>query len=46
MPATARQEEDLKRKSQLAIGTTKDPIELLRAKCLARGTHGIRGLSM
>ena len=46
MPATARQEEDLKRKSQLAISQTKDPLELLRAKCLARGTHGIRGLSM
>ena len=46
MPATARQEEELKQKAQKAISTTTDPIELLRARCLARGTHGIRGLSM
>ena len=46
MPATARQEEELKQKSLKAMQTTKDPIELLRAKCLSRGTHGIRGLSV
>jgi hypothetical protein len=46
MPATARQEEELKAKSLKAMQTAKDPLELLRAKCLARGTQGIRGLAM
>ena len=46
MPATARQEQELIQKAQKTIQTATDPIELLRAKCLARGTHGIRGLSM
>jgi hypothetical protein len=45
MAATSRQENDLKRKAQQALLTTKDPIEKLRAACLARGAEGIRGLS-
>ena len=45
MAATARHQEELKRKAQLAIQTSSDPIEILRAKCLARGANGIRGLS-
>ncbi len=43
--ATARHQEELKRKANLAIQTSSDPIEILRAKCLARGANGIRGLS-
>jgi len=42
--ATARSQEELKRKANLAMQTSKDPIEILRAKCLARGADGIRGL--
>lgn len=45
MAATARHEEELKRKALKAIQTSQDPIEVLRAKCLARGANGIRGLS-
>ena len=45
MAATARHQAELKKKAELAIKTTTDPIELLRAKCLARGANGIRGLS-
>lgn len=43
--ATERSQEELKRKANLAMQTSKDPIEILRAKCLARGANGIRGLS-
>lgn len=45
MAATARHQEELKRKAMKAIQTSTDPIEILRAKCLARGANGIRGLS-
>ena len=43
--ATSRHEEELKRKALAASVTATDPIELLRAKCLARGANGIRGFS-
>lgn len=43
--ATERSQEELRRKANLAMQTSKDPIEILRAKCLARGANGIRGLS-
>lgn len=43
--ATARSQEELKRKAEKSIATSKDPIEILRAKCLARGANGIKGLS-
>ena len=42
MAATARQEQELKQNSLNAIKTSTDSIELLRARCLARGTNGIR----
>ena len=45
MAATARHQAELKKKAQQAIKTSDDPIEILRAKCLARGANGIRGLS-
>lgn len=44
MAATARHQEELKRKAQQAYNTTQDPIERLRAACLMRGANGIRGL--
>ena len=43
--ATARTQEEMKRNAEKAIATSKDPIEILRARCLARGANGIRGLS-
>lgn len=46
MAATARQEEELKKRAMKAIQTSTDPIEILRAKCLARGANGIRGLAV
>jgi hypothetical protein len=45
MAATARHQEELKRKALETIKTAEDPIEILRAKCLARGANGIRGLA-
>ncbi len=45
MAATARHQEELKRKANLAVKTATDPVEQLRAKCLARGANGIRGLA-
>lgn len=45
MAATARHQEELKRKAMKAMQTSQDPIEVLRAKCLARGANGISGLS-
>jgi hypothetical protein len=44
--ATARHEEEMKRKAALAAVTTKDPLERLRAKCLARGANGIRSFAI
>jgi hypothetical protein len=45
MAATARQEEELKKKALKTLQVSTDPIEILRARCLARGANGIRGLS-
>lgn len=45
MAATARHQEELKQKAMKAIKTSADPIEILRAKCMARGANGIKGLS-
>ncbi len=45
MAATSRHQEELKRKAAIALNTTTDPIERLRAACLMRGANGIRGLS-
>ena len=44
--ASARQQKELETKARLALATTKDPLERLRAACLARGAQGIKGLSM
>lgn len=43
--ATPRHQEELRRKANKALQTSTDPIEILRAKCLARGASGIQGLS-
>lgn len=45
MAATARHQQELKQKAMKVIQTSDDPIEILRAKCLARGANGIKGLS-
>ncbi|CAF1029349.1 unnamed protein product [Adineta ricciae] len=44
--ASARQQKELETKARLALATTKDPLERLRAACLARGAQGIKGLSI
>ena len=46
MAASARLQKELEMKSKQALATTKDPLERLRAACLARGAQGIKGLSM
>lgn len=43
--ATTVRERELKEKAAKVLKTSEDPIEILRAKCLARGANGIRGLS-
>ena len=45
MSLTARKEYELKQKAKQTLKTSEDPIEILRAKCLARGADGIRGLA-
>ena len=45
MAATTRHQEELKKKAEKALLTATDPIEKLRASCLARGANGIRGLA-
>jgi hypothetical protein len=45
MAATARLQKELEIKSKEALATSKDPVERLRAACLARGAQGIKGLS-
>ena len=45
MAATSRGEQDMKRKCEEACKTTKDPLELLRLKCLARGASGIKSIA-
>lgn len=44
MVSTARHEEEMRRKAMQTLSITTDPIEKLRAACLARGAHGIAGL--
>ena len=44
MTATDSLERDLKMKSQKALSEATDPVEVLRLKCLARGSNGIKGL--
>lgn len=44
MAATARQERELKEKSEKALQTATDPVEKLRLQCLARGANGIKGI--
>ena len=44
MAATHRHEQELKRKCENAALKTKDPMEVLRLQCLARGSSGIKGI--
>jgi len=46
MAASTRLQKELEIKSKHILATTKDPLERLRAACLARGAQGIKGLSM
>ncbi|UJR21992.1 hypothetical protein I4U23_025060 [Adineta vaga] len=46
MAASARLQKELQIKSMQALATTKNPLERLRAACLARGAQGIKGLSI
>lgn len=46
MAASARLQKELQIKARQALVTAKDPLERLRAACLARGAQGIKGLSM
>ena len=46
MAASARLQKELEIKSKQALATSTDPLERLRAACLARGAQGIKGLSM
>ena len=46
MSSTFRQQKELEIKSKQALATATDPLERLRAACLARGAQGIKGLSM
>jgi hypothetical protein len=46
MAASARLQKELQIKSKIALATSTDPLERLRAACLARGAQGIKGLSM
>ncbi|CAF0795601.1 unnamed protein product [Rotaria sordida] len=46
MAATTRLQKELEIKSKQALATTTDPLERLRAACLARGAQGIKGLSI
>jgi len=46
MAATARLQKELEIKCKQALATSTDPLERLRAACLARGAQGIKGLSI
>lgn len=46
MAATGRLQKELEIKSKKVLATSTDPLERLRAACLARGAQGIKGLSM
>jgi len=45
MAASGRLQKELELKAKHALAITKDPLERLRAACLARGAQGIKGLS-
>jgi hypothetical protein len=45
MAATTRLQKELQVKAKQALATSTDPMERLRAACLARGAQGIKGLS-
>lgn len=44
MADTARLEADMKDKANRDLREAKDPVEVLRLKCLSRGASGIKGL--
>jgi len=44
MAATGRKNQELMSKSREKLKTCKDPLEMLRLKCLERGASGIKGL--
>ena len=44
MAATHRHEKELREKCEKASRIEKDPLELLRLKCLSRGASGIKGI--
>ncbi|XP_033103580.1 calcyphosin-like protein isoform X1 [Anneissia japonica] len=44
MAGTARHDREMKMKAQKNIKNCKDPIEMLRLQCLARGSSGIKGI--
>jgi hypothetical protein len=46
MAASARLQKELQVKAKQALQTTTDPVERLRAACLARGAQGIKGLGL
>ena len=46
MAASARLQKELAIKAKQTLAVAKDPLERLRAACLARGAQGIKGLSM
>ena len=46
MAASARLQKELEIKSKQALATATNPLDRLRAACLARGAQGIKGLSM
>jgi hypothetical protein len=44
MAATHRHEREMKMKCRKAASSTTSPVELLRLRCLERGSSGIKGL--
>lgn len=44
MAATGRKNQELIAKSKEQLKSCKDPLEMLRLKCLERGANGIKGL--
>ncbi|CAF0912184.1 unnamed protein product [Adineta steineri] len=46
MAGSARLQKELQIKSKQALAVATDPLERLRAACLARGAQGIKGLSI
>jgi len=44
MAGTARHDREMKMNAKKKMNSTKDPIEMLRLQCLARGSAGIKGI--